>query len=94
MEKCYTDDMSTTLPRYMLTDTGGVGEALVIAEKVWPGIAKSQALVRLIRLGAQQVADSLAPEEQRRHEAIERLGVYADAYPSGYLDALRAEWDA
>ncbi|MDR0847853.1 MAG: hypothetical protein LBN10_02220 [Propionibacteriaceae bacterium] len=86
--------MSTTLPRYMVTDTGGVGEALLIAEKVWPGLAKSQALVRLITMGARQVAESLAPEEQRRQEAVARLSGYSDAYPAGYLDRLRAEWDA
>ena len=80
--------MPTTKPRYAVTDTGDVALALDVAQRRWPGIARSQALVRLVVTGAEH----LEAAQDEHAQAVRELARFAGTYPDGYLDELRAEW--
>jgi len=80
--------MPTTKPRYAVTDTGDVAQALDVAQRVWPGIARSQALVRLVVAGAEH----LETTQDQHVQAVRALAQLAGTYPEGYLGRLRAEW--
>lgn len=80
--------MPTTKPRYAVTDTGDVARALDVAQRRWPGIPRSQALVRLVVAGAKHLEDT----QDQHAAAVHALAQFAGTYPEGYLDELRAEW--
>ncbi|MCL2089986.1 MAG: hypothetical protein FWH11_01975 [Micrococcales bacterium] len=80
--------MPTTKPRYVVTDTAEVAAALDVAQRRWPDLSRSRALLRLVTVGAQR----LDAEEETHAEAVRALSQFAGTYPEGYLDQLRAEW--
>ena len=86
--------MPTTLPRYILTDTGDVAQALDTAQRFWPDVPRGAAAVKkLIQVGA----ETLNQDHQARLNALDALEKFAHdgpSYPSGYLEALHDEWPA
>jgi hypothetical protein len=85
----------TTRPRHFVTETDDLAAALDAAAGRWPGLSRSQLLVRLALEGhhtAQQAQD----ERRRRRVAAVRQhsGILTGAYGPDYLDKLRAEWPA
>jgi hypothetical protein len=74
----------TTQPRYTVTDTGDMLEMLDLAHRRWPEIEdRRQLLLRLARVGADQVAselDSVAATErrERQREAMARARTLID----------------
>lgn len=91
--RCYTDFMPTTRPRYMITDTGQVAQALDLALWAWPDAERDAATLR--RLIAEGAA-SLTLQRQAQLAALEKLsslGVGVD-YPDAYLRSLHEEWPA
>jgi hypothetical protein len=74
----------TTQPRYTVTDTGDMLEMLDLAHRRWPEIEdRRQLLLRLARVGAEQVAselDSTAATERRERQqrAMSRAGQLVD----------------
>ncbi len=62
--------MPTSKPRYTLTDTGEVEEALNVAQRLWPDVrSRKELLVRLMDLGRDAAArDVAAAEAGRRRE--------------------------
>lgn len=76
-----------------VTQTPPVAHALEIAEREWPGLARSELIGRLLTLGAQSVESARAERRAARRSVLnETRGSFADAYPSGYLDDLRSDW--
>ena len=89
----YSHGLPTTLARIQVTQTPPVAHALEIAEREWPGLARSELIGRLLTLGAQSVESARAERRATRRSVLnETSGSFADAYPSGYLDDLRSDW--
>lgn len=85
--------MPTTRPRHQVTETPVVARALDLAAQRWPGVPRSQLLLRLVTAGAATLADARAAEIERRRSVVEETsGKYADAFPPGYLADLRRDW--
>ena len=84
--------MPTTKPRYMLTDTGELGDLLDAAERHWPDVSDRKALLlRLAAAGAEAIA---AEAEKRREEIDATAGSLTGVYEPGELERLREEWPA
>jgi hypothetical protein len=83
--------MPTLKPRYTITDTGEASEWLDIAQEAWPGLKRKQAALRLMKTGADELTREVKAEKRRK--AIEGLTKFAAAYPPGYLEDLREEWE-
>lgn len=98
--RCITDDiwsytlfMPTARPRHFVTETDEVAEALNRAAERWPGLSRSQLLVRLALEADRAAAERLEARRLRRREAITDLsGCLTGVYERGYLDALRQDW--
>jgi hypothetical protein len=87
--------MTTKRPRHQVTETEAVAHALDLAERRWPGEKRSRLLVRLVQLAGSRLEDDQDDDLRRRRAALEKsAGAYDEAYPDGYLDALRADWPA
>ncbi|MFT3799002.1 hypothetical protein [Microbacterium sp.] len=87
--------MPTTLQRIQVTRTPEVNHALEVAERLWPELRMSERLARLAALGAEAAsgAESAARARADRLRVLEKhRGAFADAYPQGYLESLRADW--
>lgn len=85
--------MPTTRPRHFVTETDEVAEALDRAAERWPGLSRSQLLVRLALEADRAAAEHREARLQRRREAIAELsGCLTGVYEPGYLDALRQDW--
>lgn len=83
--------MPTTLPRFQVTQTSEIADALAIAAAEWPDAPRPELVTRLFREGAtaiQHRQDRRA--EAQRSAAIATQGILA--YPSAYLAELQAEW--
>lgn len=89
MSRCCTCDVPTARTRHVLTETDDLAEAIDAAAPQYPGESRADVLRRLVRLGAETIA-----EQQHRHrrEVLDRAGRYPGLYPPGYLDRLRDEW--
>ena len=89
LRRCHTRDVPTARPRHVLPETDDLAEAIDAAATQYPGESRADVLRRLVRLGAETIA-----EQQHRHRraVIDRAGRYSGLYPAGYLDALRDEW--
>jgi len=76
-----------------VTETDDLAAALDAAGLRWPGLSRSQLLVRLA-LEGHRAAGLAAEERHRRRVAAvaEHSGMLTGAYPAGYLEQLRAEW--
>jgi hypothetical protein len=86
----YSSAVTTAFRRYQITATEDVRAALAEAERVWPGEPKSKLLTRLIVSGAERLTADTEAEACR----LSAMTKYASCYPVGYLDDLRAEWEA
>jgi hypothetical protein len=57
----------TTRPRYTVTDTGEIAEALDLAQRRWPDVRdRRQLLLRLAAVGRETVAAEVGADERRR----------------------------
>ncbi|MBK5224688.1 MAG: hypothetical protein JJE52_17790 [Acidimicrobiia bacterium] len=85
--------MPTKRPRYLVTETDELAEALDAAAGRWPQLSRAQLVARLAveshRAGA-------AEHERRRRQRLVALrrhsGALTGAYSPDYLDRLRDEW--
>ena len=81
--------MPTIKPRYMVTDTGPIAEALDIAGRVWPDVPRgSAAIAKLVTVAS----SSLEHSAGQRALAVDALSQFGGAYQPGYLDQLHEEW--
>jgi len=81
--------MPTTFPRYTVTDTGALAQALDTAHALWPDLPRGSVLLtKLATLGA----DALAERRESRLQALSALAQFGDAYQPGYLEELRQDW--
>jgi len=82
--------MPTSKPRYMLTDTGELGELLDLAQRRWPEVAnRKELLLRLAAAGA----EAIATETEKRREVIDATaGALTGIYEPGELARLREDW--
>ena len=88
--------MPTLRPRLTITETDDVAQMLDEAAERWPADREHRArlFTRLARLGVdalrrQQTADRISWEERVRGAAG---AAGPQAYPAGYLDRLRGDW--
>jgi hypothetical protein len=85
----------TTRPRHLVTETDELAAALDAAALRWPGLSRSQLVVRLALEG-----DRAAAAERDRRQARRRAGLHAHRgeftgdYSADYLEELRSEWPA
>jgi hypothetical protein len=85
--------MPTTRPRHFVTETDDLADALDAAEARWPGVSRSQLLVRLAMEGHHAAQRAQNERRQRRLAALrEHSGMMTGAYEPDYLARLRAEW--
>jgi hypothetical protein len=86
--------MPTTRPRHYVTETDDLAAALDDAALRWPGLSRSQLLVRLaLSAGAaERVAEQT--RRDRRLAALDRInaGAFSALYPPDYLERLREDW--
>ena len=63
------------------------------AAQRWPGEPRSKLILRLIKAGDEGLrADSAHHAHAHRAAVTASSGKYADAFPTGYLTDLRADW--
>lgn len=87
-------DMPTTKPRHAITETETIARALSIARRRWPGQPSTRLLTHLIEAGASVVEredTAVCAEHERAVAALTELAGY---YQEGYLDDVRAGWEA
>lgn len=81
--------MPTAQPRYMVTDTGALAQALDVAQLLWPDIPRGGAAVtRLAAAGAK----ALERDANARVAAVHALEAFGDVYYPGCLEDLHGEW--
>lgn len=85
--------MPTTRPRHQITETEDIGAAIDLAAQRWPDEPRSDLMRRLILTGARALAESPIERTLEIETALQSLASLGDAYPPGYLDRLRADWD-
>jgi hypothetical protein len=83
--------MPTTLTRIQVTQTPVVAHALEIAQKEWPGLARSELVARLLERGAESVEAARAELRERRRKILAETQGTID-YPPDYLEELRKDW--
>jgi len=82
--------MPTTLERIQVTVTPELDKALNTARALWPDLPASQQVTVLATAGAR----TLSRGWSSRHQAVmETQGSLKGAYPPGYLEELRKDWD-
>ena len=85
--------MPTTRPRHFVTETDDLADALDEAERRWPGLSRSQLLVRLALEGHHAAQQAHDDRRRRRLEAVrQHSGSLTGAYGPDYLKKLREEW--
>lgn len=70
INRCYTDWVPTTRPRYTITDTGSISALLDDAQHRWPGVRdRKELLLRLAQAGHDSLhLDRAEAEESDRRE--------------------------
>lgn len=87
--------MPTERPRFQVTETPDVERALELAAIEWPDAGRAERVRRLFHAAAQTLEARQRAVRDRRKAAIRgTAGALTEAYPQGYLDALRADWPA
>lgn len=87
--------MPTTRPRYQVTETPTLARALDRAARRWPGEPRSKLLLRLLAAGGHALEqDEDTARDAHRKAVLGSSGKYAEAFASGYLAELRADWPA
>lgn len=85
--------MPTIRPRYQVTETQEVAEALDRAARRWPGEPRSKLLLRLIEVGSGSLENDERREERAHRTAVlASSGRYPEAFGPDYLTELRADW--
>ena len=85
----------TTRPRHFVTETDDLAVALDAAARRWPGLRRSQLLVRLALEGDHAAQQSREQRRQRRLATLaQHSGILTGAYGPDYLRKLREEWPA
>jgi hypothetical protein len=76
-----------------VTETDELAAALDAAASRWPGLSRSQLLVRLALEGHRAAQQARDEHRRRRLAALrEHSGALTGAYGPDYLDRLRQEW--
>jgi hypothetical protein len=87
--------MPTTRPRHFVTETDDLAAALDEAARRWPGLSRSQLLVRLALEGHHAAEQRRDERRRRRLEAIRAYsGCLTGVYGRDYLKHLREDWPA
>jgi catalase (peroxidase I) len=89
--------MPTTRPRYQLTVTEDVQEALERAAERWPQDAgrPGRLLLRLVHAGDETLRDERGRARERRRRAIEETaGRFTGMWPRDAIKKLHDEWPA
>ena len=85
--------MPTARPRHFVTESDELASALDAAALRWPGLSRSQLIVRLALEGQARVEEDIdAPRRRRLARLREHAGAGSGAYGGGYLDDLRRDW--
>jgi hypothetical protein len=85
--------MPTTRPRHFVTETDDLAEALNAATSRWPGVSRSQLLVKLVLEGHRAALQLQDDRRRRRLAAVRRHGgMLTGAYGHDYLQNLNDEW--
>jgi hypothetical protein len=87
--------MPTSRPRYTVTETEDVAQALDRAARRWPKDAskRGQLLVHLVQEGSRALAHADEEQRDRRKAAVQRTaGALTGIYPPDYLEHLRNDW--
>ena len=87
--------MPTARPRYTLTETDELAEALDAAAETWPELRDDRAalLKRLVETGHQTVAHTAEEQITKRTSALTAVaGALTGAYPRGAAAELKHEW--
>ena len=83
----------TTRPRHLVTESDELAAALDEAADRWPGLRRSQLLVRLALEGHRAAADAQKQRAARRRDAVRRnSGRLTGTYGPNYLEDMRSEW--
>ena len=87
--------MPTARPRHFVTETDDLAAALDEAARRWPGLSRSQLLVRLALEGHHAAEHRRDERRRRRLEAIRTYsGCLTGLYGPDYLKHLREDWPA
>lgn len=89
--------MPTTRPRYMITETEKVAQALNDAGARWPADKDNRAklLLHLLEEGHKAVIGQQESEVRERRHAVHRTsGALTGLYGEAYLSELRDDWPA
>lgn len=86
--------MPTTRPRHYVTETDDLAAALDAAALRWPGLSRSQLLVRLAISAGETERAAQQERRDRRLAALDRInaGAFNDLYAPDYLERLREDW--
>ncbi|HEY3828129.1 MAG TPA: hypothetical protein VGL57_02925 [Solirubrobacteraceae bacterium] len=87
--------MPTSRPRYTITETEEVAQALDRAARHWPKDAsrRGQLLVHLVQEGNHALEHTDEERRNRREAAVQRTaGALTGVYPADYLQRLRDDW--
>jgi hypothetical protein len=85
--------MPTTRPRHFVTESDELASALDEAALRWPGLSRSQLIVRLALEGRSRIEESIEADRRARLARLrQHAGAGSGAYGDGYLDDLRGDW--
>ena len=86
--------MPTTRPRYAITETDEVHEALRAAAERWPEDKDNPRLLllHLVEEGYVALRREGRIPDPRRAAVEEFAGAFGELYPAGYLDDVRQDW--
>ena len=85
--------MPTTRPRHFVTETDELAAALDAAAIRWPGVTRSQLLVRLALEGDEAAGRVEEGHRVDRQAAIRRhAGALEGVFGPGYLEEVREGW--
>ncbi|GAB7006379.1 hypothetical protein JCM18899A_38520 [Nocardioides sp. AN3] len=86
--------MPTARPRYAITETDQIHEALRVAAEQWPEDKENPRvlLLHLVETGLVALRREGRIPDPRRQAVLETAGAFGDLYPGGYLDDLRQDW--
>jgi hypothetical protein len=93
--RCYTQQMPTTRPRHLITETEQIARALEDAARRWPedSASRTKLLVHLVEEGHQALLDEATLRREARLAAIRSTsGALTGAYEVDYLERLREDW--